>query len=116
MAEYHLLSGTYKRIELSKVKVQPGPIQHQNLSPDLVKELKHLYDHIGHYVQPTLEQWELGFMRDLRPEREIEVWKVILRMDRLPKAILWREKTERTMGERHYQLLVLDFYRRVRCG
>jgi hypothetical protein len=65
------------RIEIDPSEVQPGPIRHVSLSPELLRELKHLYDHVGRYVQPTLEQWELGFMRDEHPEREVSVWRSI---------------------------------------
>jgi hypothetical protein len=54
--------------------VQEGPIQHHSLPSDMLKTLGSLYKTVGKHVSPTLEHWEIGFMRDLRPEREIAVW------------------------------------------
>jgi hypothetical protein len=65
---------------LIKVKVSDlkhGPIQHETLPDDLLQMLKTLYDLVGHYNCPTLEEWELGFMRDMNPAREAAVWSHI---------------------------------------
>ena len=33
-----------------------------------------MYDVIGPYLGTTLEQFEIGFMRDMHPESEVAVW------------------------------------------
>lgn len=33
-----------------------------------------VYDVIGRHLDTTLEQFEIGFMRDMYPERELAVW------------------------------------------
>jgi hypothetical protein len=52
----------------------PGSIQHNDvdlLSRDM---MKWSYDVVGRYLYPTLEQWELGFMRDMRTRMEVWFW------------------------------------------
>ena len=57
-----------------------GPIRHKKgLSPLLTDLARNLFQRAGHYVYPSFEQWELGFMRDMHPWREILVWEVICR-------------------------------------
>jgi hypothetical protein len=55
-------------------RVRPGPIQHGSLSPELLEHVKAVYDVLGPYLDTTLEQFEVGFMRDARPESEVAVW------------------------------------------
>ena len=55
-------------------KLQPGPIRHQSLSPELLDHVRAVYDIIGPYLDTTLEQFEIGFMRDTHPEDEVAVW------------------------------------------
>ena len=64
--------GKMKTVKTSDIK--DAPIRHESLPPKMLKTLGQLYDDVGRYVQPTLEQWELGFMRDTHPEREVRVW------------------------------------------
>ena len=54
--------------------LRPGPIRHGSLSPELLDQIKAVFDVIGKYLGMTLEQFEIGFMRDTHPEREIPVW------------------------------------------
>jgi hypothetical protein len=51
-----------------------GPIRHPELSPFLLGIIGWTYRVVGRYVRPTLEQWELGFMRDMHPDREVAIW------------------------------------------
>jgi len=60
--------------------IQQGPIRHQKgLTPLLEEIARAIYAKVGHFVYPTFEQWKLGFMRDLHPEREILIWENIAR-------------------------------------
>jgi hypothetical protein len=40
---------------------------------------RHLFRQTGHYVYASFEQWELAFMRDSHPWREILIWEAICR-------------------------------------
>jgi hypothetical protein len=55
-------------------QLRPGPIRHEALPPELLDLIKAVFDRIGPYFNMTLEQFEIGFMRDLHPEREIALW------------------------------------------
>lgn len=55
-------------------KLRPGPIRHKSLPPELLEHIKAVFDVIGHYIGGTLEQFELGFMRDTDPESEVALW------------------------------------------
>ncbi|PQO41842.1 hypothetical protein C5Y96_00270 [Blastopirellula marina] len=32
------------------------------------------YDRLGKFIYPSFEQWELGFLRDVNPDRELILW------------------------------------------
>lgn len=59
-------------IDLSKIA--PGPIRHDSLSPELLEHVRAVHDVIGPYLRTTLEQFEVGLMRDTNPEEEVVVW------------------------------------------
>jgi len=58
-------------------KLVPGPIRHESLSPQLLEMIEAIYGEIGRYLGTTLEQFEIGFMRDANPEREVSIWASI---------------------------------------
>lgn len=55
-------------------KLQPGPIRHKSLPPELLERIEAVYGVIGPYFGTTLEQFEIGFMRDMQPEIEVAIW------------------------------------------
>ncbi len=54
--------------------LRPGPIRHEALPPELLGQIQAVFDLIGPYFNMTLEEFEVGFMRDLHPEREVALW------------------------------------------
>jgi hypothetical protein len=54
----------------SEKRVRPGPIRHESLSQELLEQIKGVFDVMRPYFGMTLEQFEVGFMRDIDPERE----------------------------------------------
>jgi len=55
-------------------KLRPGPIRNESLPPELLDQIKAVFDVIGPYIGMTLEQFEVGFMRDMHPESEVALW------------------------------------------
>jgi hypothetical protein len=55
-------------------QLRPGPIRNESLPPELLDQIKAVFDVIGPYIDMTLEQFEIGFMRDLHPESEVALW------------------------------------------
>ena len=55
-------------------QIRPGPIRNKSLSPELLDQIKAAFDVIGKYLGMTLEEFEIGFMRDMHPEREVATW------------------------------------------
>lgn len=55
-------------------QLQPGPIRHKSLPAKLLEHIEAVFDVIGPYLSTTLEEFEIGFMRDTHPEREVAVW------------------------------------------
>lgn len=51
-----------------------GSIRNDSLSPELLEHIKAVYDVVGPYLETSLEQFEIGFMRDSDPESEVVVW------------------------------------------
>ena len=54
--------------------LRPGPLRNESLPPELLEHVQAVYDVIGVYVSNSLEQFEIGFMRDAHPESEVAVW------------------------------------------
>jgi hypothetical protein len=77
-----------QQVRLSELR--PGTIRHESFSPELSQRIAATYREIGHYQEPTLEQWELGFMRDANPEGEVAVWEVFAKAFRLFKQKCWK--------------------------
>ncbi len=44
------------------------------MPPELLEQISAVYDVIGPYVSTSLEQFEIGFMRDMHPEDEVAIW------------------------------------------
>jgi hypothetical protein len=61
-----------KHIDPSKLR--PGPIRHGSLPHEMLEQIKAIYDVIGKYLSITLEQFEIGFMRDMHPDDEVALW------------------------------------------
>jgi hypothetical protein len=55
-------------------QLRPGPIRHESLPPELLDQIKAVFDVIGPYIGMSMEQFEIGFMRDMHPEREVALW------------------------------------------
>lgn len=55
-------------------KLRPGPIRNESLPPEMLEQIRAVYDAIGSYVSTSLEQFEIGFMRDANPADEVAVW------------------------------------------
>jgi hypothetical protein len=55
-------------------KLRPGPIRHESLPPELLALIGAVFEVVGPYLHFTLEQFEVGFMRDAHPEREVTLW------------------------------------------
>jgi len=58
-------------------KLRPGPIYYESLPRELIDEIKAIYEHVDSYLDMNLEQFEIGFMRDMHPERELAAWSRI---------------------------------------
>ena len=58
-------------------KLRPGPIRHDSLPPELLKQVQVVYKYVGPYLGTTLEQFEINFMRDAEPEGEVLIWSSI---------------------------------------
>jgi hypothetical protein len=72
-----------KKRELREIpldKVKPGPLRHKKGLSQLLERISRLlYEKVGHFVYPSFEQWEVGFMRDMHPWKEILIWENIAR-------------------------------------
>jgi hypothetical protein len=58
-------------------KLVLGPIRHETLPPQMLNMIEAIYGEIGRYLGTTLEQFEIGFMRDANPESEVAIWASI---------------------------------------
>lgn len=76
---------------LDPSQLRPGPIRHDALPPELLEQVRAVYEVVGSYLDTTLEQFEIGFMRDLHPEGEVAVWCSI--------AAAWLDYHEKFIGD-----------------
>ena len=59
------------------IRLVPGPIRHENLTDLQISRIK-ILQKTFEQVDPTpLEKWLEDFKRDLRPDREIEIWEAM---------------------------------------
>lgn len=49
-------------------------VQQKRLTDDEILLCQWTYRKVGKYLHPTLEKWELGFMKDAHPRRELGYW------------------------------------------
>jgi hypothetical protein len=64
---------TKKLVKPSESK--EGPIRHAVLPPELLEQIGDAYEAVGPYLGTTLEQFEIRFMRDMHPEKEVAIWR-----------------------------------------
>jgi len=55
-------------------QLRSGPIRHKSLPPKLLKIIRSVYEVFGPYLNTTLEQFEIGFRRDMHPQNEVAIW------------------------------------------
>ena len=69
---------TGKLIEVDADKIKTGPIRQQSLPEPLLQRVKAIHASIKHIYGGVLEQFEIDFMRDSNPEKEVAVWERIV--------------------------------------
>jgi hypothetical protein len=71
---------------------------------DLLGQIRAVYDVIGPHIDMTLEHFEIDFMRDMHPEREVAIWCGIAKAwlayheDFLGNATLSNEEERKLLG------------------
>jgi len=79
---------TKKPVKLGEPKEQR--IRHSVLPPELLEQIGAAYETVGPYLATTLEQFEIGFMRDTHPERRVAMWSNV--------AAAWDSYHEKHLG------------------
>lgn len=62
---------------IKKIKaksIRPGPLRHESLDKEGRAIARYTYKRLGHFLYPSFEQWEHGFLRDMHPENELILW------------------------------------------
>lgn len=72
-------------------EIQPGPMRHESLDLKLLEQIRSIYDVLGQFFNQTLEQFELGFMRDTTPEHEVAIWTAIM--------VVWMDYHEKYLDD-----------------
>jgi hypothetical protein len=63
-----------KREEVDPRELRQVPIRHKSLPPELLGQIRAVFDVLGPYLGMTLEQFEIGFMRGVHPESDVALW------------------------------------------
>lgn len=58
-------------------QLRSGPIRNESLPPNLLERIQAIHRLIGRYLGMTLEEFEIGFMRDADPGQEVLLWSLI---------------------------------------
>ena len=72
-------------------QIRPGPIRYESLPPELLDQIKVVFDLLGPYLGTSLEQFEINLMRDSDPVSEVAVWISI--------AAAWMDYHEKYVGD-----------------
>jgi len=67
-------------------ELTPGPIRHESLTGEQTETIRQVYEILSPYLNTSFEQFELNFLRDLHPEREILIWTLIANADQRFRA------------------------------
>lgn len=70
-----------KEAKPKKVRVNEifeSPIRHDSLSTSLINRIKIIHQIVGKFYESTLDETINDFKRDIQPEREIEIWELIV--------------------------------------
>jgi hypothetical protein len=70
----HSTNKPWRIEEVPVADLKPGPIRYKALPKALLEQARWTYEVVGRLVKPAFEQWELSFLRDLRPDRELAIW------------------------------------------
>jgi hypothetical protein len=65
--------------KVSTSTLQPGPVRHDELSPDLVARITQLHDTFQDVDPTPLSKWLDDFKRDQDPVREIRIYEAMAR-------------------------------------
>ena len=65
-----------RRIKL--VNVQGGPLRRESLTKVQEQRVHAIHRYVKRYLEVTLEQFEITFLRDAHPDREINGWTAIV--------------------------------------
>jgi hypothetical protein len=69
---------TGKPIEVDAESIKSGPIRNRSLPDPLLRRVKAIHARLKGMYNVNLEQFEVGFMRESHPEREVAVWERIV--------------------------------------
>lgn len=67
------MDGELRKVHINDI--QPGPIVHESLPEDLLNRIRTVHGKLSVHLNESLEQFEVGFMRDVRPEKEVVIWE-----------------------------------------
>ena len=60
--------------QIIQSRMRTGPIRHETLPDELLEVIGHVHRKIGRYLGMNLEKFEIGFMREKKPQAEIAAW------------------------------------------
>ena len=85
-------------VEVDIASLCAGPLLHTSLDDKLLERIDTIYEEFQPYLEMTQEQFEIGFMRDNNPEKEVELWEDLVITYRLAQDIFGKdEKTKETV-------------------
>jgi len=79
-------TGKVRKVDIETIK--EGKIRHGGLPAGLLRRIRGVHEHVRDILGRTLEQFEIGFMRDMDPEKEVVIWeRLVAAMARVEQAL-----------------------------
>lgn len=69
---------TGKVFEIDEDQIVPGHIRNDSLPEPLLARIRDIHSRIKHVYDVNLEQFEIPFMRESHPEKEVAKWDAIV--------------------------------------
>src|SRR4029077_8843119 len=64
--------------KINPANIQRGPLRRESLTKVQEQRVHPIHRYVKPYLEMTLEEFEITFLRDSHPDREINVWSAIV--------------------------------------
>lgn len=92
-----------KILKVARKQIKDGPIRHHDLPPALLVRMRNVWFQLKDVQSTSLANFIERFQRDLRPEREVEIFELIVAAMQIAVGLL---KNETRLRKQLYSILI----------